>query len=969
MSPASERWERIAGWFDELADLPDAARAERLAAIARADPAAAAEVKALLDADLRPDGVLDANLTTILPNLMPGADAAAPADGRAGPYRLLHAIGEGGMGAVFLAERSDGSYEQRVAVKLIKRGMDSVAILRRFLSERRILARLAHPNIVRLLDGGMSADGRPYYVMEYVDGSTITEHAAAHRLSIRARVALVAQVAETVAYAHAQLVVHRDLKPSNVLVDRQGQPRVLDFGIAKLIEAGGDETRTATGQRVLSPAYAAPEQVLGEAIGTATDVYALGLILCELLTGQLPQVRNAQWTQGTIEADAERASTLARKLTPERALQLHGPGLSPAQLEKRLRGDLDVIVATALQREPSRRYQTAAAFADDLHRWLEGRPITARADSGVYRFGKFVRRHRIGVAASVLIALSLVGGLGVALWQARIANAEARRADDERAHAERQLARTERVKEFILALFREQDPIARATAKARSPVDLIRDGIAAVDSSLSSDPDLQADLLRDLGEIQLNLDDRAGGEKTLKRALDLHTKLGGDGGRAAAETLASYGDAVYATGDIERATPLIREGVEKLRATHGPDDPKTAHAESRLAMLELVAGHYSDAERLARHAIGVYRAAYGGEAIELSPLLSTLGNIQQETGHLPEALATYGEALAIVSRADGGEHVRTVTLRARIGDVQRSLRAFDDALASYTKAIEIERAQLPPEHAIIGGTLLRLGDLQRRMGRYEDADRSFAESLAILGKGTTSGQYAQALQFYADLARAQGRTDVAVERYRAAFEAFHKTVGDGVYTWLTALKLAEGLIEAERLDEADRVAAEAIAKLSQALGDSDYDVAFAASVMGALRHAQGREPEAVDHFRTNLALIVKLYGASHLEVLQTQVSLAASLAAQRDDNARQEAATLLEAAKVSLEAPEHAGDASTQSSLGRLYLERATLRSASGDTPGARSDVAEAIRRLQAPSDARRLKRAHALARTLDTRA
>ena len=972
MPQDSERWARIAAWFDELADLPHAERAARLIAIATEDPAAAAEVKALLHADSYADGVLDANISTLVPSLMAGADSAAPEDGRAGPYRLLHSIGEGGMGAVFLAERSDGSYEQQVAVKLIKRGMDSVAILRRFLSERRILARLAHPNIVRLLDGGMSADGRPYYVMEYVDGSTITEHAAAKHLSIRARVALVAQVAETVAYAHAQLVVHRDLKPSNILVDRQGEPRVLDFGIAKLIEDGGEQTRTATGMRVLSPAYAAPEQILGEAIGTATDVYALGLILCELLVGQLPQPKNAasraQRTPGTVEEDVERASTLARKLTPERAAELHGPGLSPAQLERKIRGDIDVIIATALQREPARRYPTAAAFADDLRRWLDGRPITARADSGAYRLAKFVRRHRISVAAAALIVLSLVGGLGVALWQARIATAEARRADNERAHAEHQLARTERVKEFILALFREQDPIARSKAKARSPIDLIRDGISAVDTSLASEPDLQADLLRDLGEIQLNLDDRAGGEKTLKRALDLHTKLGGDNGRAAAETLVSYGDAVYATGDIERASTLIHDGVAKLRATHGPDDPKTAHAESRLAMLELVAGHYDEAERLARHAIVVYRATYGGEAIELGPLLSTLGNIQQETGHLPEALQTYDEALAIVTRADGGEHVRTVTLRARTGDVQRSLRRFDDALASYGVALRIERAQLPPEHAIIGGTLLRLGDLQRRMGRYEEADRSFAESIAILSKGTNSGQYAQALQYYADLARAQGRTDVAVERYRASFETFQKTVGGGVYTWLTALKLVEGLIDAGRLDEAESIALNATAQLAQAAGDNDYDSAYVGSVMGALRHAQGREKEAAEHFRKSLALLIKMYGESHLEVAQTRVSLAACLVALRDESARQEAATLLETAKNSLEAPDHSTDTATQGSLGLLYLERAALRRDSGDAVGARSDIAEATRRLQAPSDARALKRAHALARTLDTR-
>jgi serine/threonine-protein kinase len=972
MTTPTDRWQRIAAWFDELVELAPAARAERLVAIATEDATAAAEVKALLDADANADGLLERDAASAIPTLVANADTA-PDDGRIGPYRLLMSIGEGGMGTVFLAERSDGSYDARVAVKLIKRGMDSVAIVRRFLRERRILARLAHTNIVRLLDGGISADGRPYYVMEYVEGRPITEHASAYKLGVRERVALVVKVAEAVAYAHAQLVVHRDLKPSNVLVDTQNSPHVLDFGIAKLLEESGDAALTSTGMRVLSPAYAAPEQVLGEPIGTATDVYALGLMLCELLVGQLPRRRRGatpqQLAQEVVYETAERASTLAAQLTGARAAEIYGDGANPVSLSRDLAGDLDLVISTALRREPERRYPTASAFADDLQRWLDNRPITARADSRTYRLRKFMQRHRFGVAAATLIALSLAGGLGLALWQAHVAEAEARRADAERANAERALARSERVKDFILALFREQDPIARTKAKARSPIDLIRDGIAAVDASLATEPELQADLLRDLGEIQLNLDDRTGGEQTLKRALELQTKLSGDTGKATAETLASYADAVYASGEIEKAAKLMQDGVARLRAAHGAEDPKTAHAESRLATIEMVAGHYDEAERLARHAIVVYRATYGGEAPELAPLLSTLGNIQQETGHLPESLDTYAEALTIVTRIDGGEHVRTVTLRARIGDVQRSLRRFDDALGSYGTALRIERAQLPADHAIIGGTLLRLGDLQRRMGRYDEADRSFAESLTILSKGTNSGQYAQALQFHADLARAQGRIDVAVERYRASFDAFHKTVGDGVYTWLTALKLVEGLIDAGKLDEAEAIALDASAKLDRVSTDNDYDTAYVSSVMGALRRAQGRDAEAAEQFRTNLALLLKIYGESHIEVAQTRVSLAGCLVAQQRDETRKEAATLLEVAKVSLEDPSRATDAGTESSLGKLYLERATLRNDSGDVEGARADVADAMRYLKAPADARSLKRAQALNRKLSLRA
>ncbi|MEO6687633.1 MAG: serine/threonine-protein kinase, partial [Dokdonella sp.] len=260
MPDPSAHWAGLSALFDELVELAPAEREQRLAAIARSDAAMASELGALLAADEDGNALLDAGATSALPDLL---DDAAPSDRRAGPYRLLRKLGEGGMGVVWLAERSDGSYEQHVAVKLLKRGMDTNAILRRFLQERRILARLHHAHIVRLVDGGMSADGRPFYVMDHVDGETITRYAMRHRLDVAARVGLLAKVAEAVAYAHTQLVVHRDLKPANVLVGADGEPRVLDFGIAKLIEESGEQTRTGTGLRILSPAYAAPEQVLG----------------------------------------------------------------------------------------------------------------------------------------------------------------------------------------------------------------------------------------------------------------------------------------------------------------------------------------------------------------------------------------------------------------------------------------------------------------------------------------------------------------------------------------------------------------------------------------------------------------------------------------------------------------------------------------------------------------------------------
>ena len=964
----ASRWTRIAAWFDELVDLAPAMRDARLAAIAGDDAEAASELRALLAADAHDAGLLDAGIAGSVPGLATGARAAAPEDGRVGPYRILEPIGEGGMGVVFLAERSDGSYEQRVAIKLIRRGMDSATILQRFLRERRILARLAHPGIVRLLDGGVGEDGRPYYVMEHVDGVALTDYANAHRLAVHERVGLVVRIAEAVAYAHAQLVVHRDLKPSNVLVDAGGAPHVLDFGIAKLLQESGEQTRTGTGMRVLSPAYAAPEQILGEPVGTPTDVYALGLILCELLIGRLPQPRRggnaAQLAQDATRDIVERASALAAREPAARIADLYGAGVTPALLARRIGGDGDVIIAKALQRDPARRYATAGAFADDLRRWIDGRPIAARVESGAYRARKFVRRHRVGVAATVIVAASLLAGLGVALWQAQRAREQAVRADAERANAERQLARSERVKDYVLALFREQDPISRVKAKARSASQLIGDGVAQIDATLGAQPDLQAELLRDLGEIQLNLDDTRAGVATLARALELHRRLHGADSLAATETLAAYADGVYAAGDVRAATPLIDDAIKRLRELGAVRSARMAQAELVAARIRLIEGDKVEAERLVRDAIAIVREQHGPRSIELIGPLGTLGKVLHENARFPEALDALREAIGIAEAVGGADNARAALLHTSIADSLRVQRKYDEALPEYEAALRIERAQLPADHSIVGGTLIRLGDLQRRTGRLDAADASLAEAIAILSK-TPGGQYAQALQFHGNLARAQGRLELAAQRYHASFEAFRAATGDSVYTWLTALEEVSVLGELGRFDEADELATRAVDAMGTLANDDSYEATYVAAVLGTLRHAQGRIPDAIRLRRRALALIEKSYGPGHSEVAQVRAELAASLVAGNDPAQRREAAALLEQARTTLE---NGGDETAQPMLGFVYLVRARVQRADGNMEAARADVMQAIERLQAPEHATQLRDALALARQLGVR-
>jgi eukaryotic-like serine/threonine-protein kinase len=421
-------WEEL---FDELADLPPPGRDRRLAALASEDPALAARLARLLAADGEPTDFFGRPVAELL-----GDDSPLPAGTRIGSWRLLGLLGRGGMGEVYLAERDEGTFKQQAALKLIKRGMDSQAIVRRFLRERQILSRLDHPGIARLLDGDSTADGRPFFVLEWVDGIPINDYCQGNcqgnqqgdrqgdrqrnRPGLEGTLQLVQDVCAAVDSAHRRLVVHRDLKPANILVTEDGTVKLLDFGIAKLL-AGGEEEGAAPltqlDSRLMTPAYAAPEQILGEPITTATDVYALGVLTFELITGALPHTREHRSVEGLAgelsRQTVERPSAVLRRV----------PGEESRRLARRVAGDLDLVVLTALHGDPARRYSSAAAFADDLARALAGRPVRARPDTARYRLRKFVGRNRLAVAAVAFGLVALISGLGMALWQANACRA------------------------------------------------------------------------------------------------------------------------------------------------------------------------------------------------------------------------------------------------------------------------------------------------------------------------------------------------------------------------------------------------------------------------------------------------------------------------------------------------------------------------------------------------------------------
>lgn len=540
MSP--EQWQRVNDLFYAALERDTSERQAFLLEACNDDSETLGEVESLLAAHHRADTLTGRPVFQRALRVVADEEHSSISGNRIGPYRIVSEIGRGGMGAVYLAERDDDQYQKQVAIKLIKRGMDSDAILVRFLSERQILARLEHPNIARLLDGGTTEDGRPYFVMEYIEGLPIDQFSDEKKLSVTERLTLFLEVAAAVEHSHQHLVVHRDIKPSNIIVTADGTPRLLDFGIAKIVtpDTGVAETRSAKGW--MTPEYSSPEQLRGEAITTAADVYSLGVVLYELLTGRRPyRIENrspAEVAELISGADPQRPSTAAVRVSPATArdgapTQILPEVISesregtPEKLRRRLSGDLDNIVLKAMHKEKELRYASVAALAEDIRRHLEGRTVLARKATFSYRASKFIRRNKIAVAATAIIVFILIGSTIVTAWQARVA----RRAQ---AQAERRFNDVRRLARSVVFDYHDAiSDLAGSTPVREKIVSDALDYLNSLAEDAKDDASLQAeiaDAYEKISEIQggrglANLGDTAGAVESLRKCLQIRQSL------------------------------------------------------------------------------------------------------------------------------------------------------------------------------------------------------------------------------------------------------------------------------------------------------------------------------------------------------------------------------------------------------------------------------------------------------------
>lgn len=867
-----DRWARIRPLLDAAWDRPPDERAAFLDAACADDPALRAEVEAYLDAYDAAPSFLDGDAAAFVQQAYregQDADPSAPLDRDVGPYRLLEEIGRGGMSRVYRAKRADGAYHQTVAVKLLRIGLDSAEGRQRFQLERQVLATLNHPNIAGLLDGGLTADDVPYLVMEYVDGQPIVDYCAAHRCTVEERLALVATVGEALQYAHRHLVVHRDLKPSNILVTPEGTVKLLDFGIAKLLDAdvaGLTLPATRTGIRPMTPAYAAPEQMRGDPISAATDVYQLGVLTYELLTGCRPFAsaeRNVVAIErAVLEDPPTRPSTLVRHARAAETVKR-----SPEALARTLRGDLDAVILKALQKAPDERYASSQAFGEDIGRFLRGLPVIARPITPVHRARKFVQRHAVGVLLSASAVLTLLAFVGLLLYQ-QSQTAEQR----DRAATAAQTAG--QVSDFLVDLFETSNPITgeeEVTAR-----DLLDRGTTQA-AQLDTRPAVQAQLFEVMGRAHIGLGNYATADSLLQQALTVRRTLHEPPHPDIARTLNEQSAARDGLGAYAAAESLAQTALDMRRALYDVPDPDVAESLNAVALYTKRQGTFAAAESLYRASWEMRKQLHEPPHEDLAASLNNLGQLLTEQGAYDEAQALHEDALQQRHALFGERHIHTAESQNNLALALNEQGNYAASEALYRTSLATHRTLLGPAHPSIAISKNNLAVALEEQGQYAEAEDLKRASLAMRRElhgdahphvTASKNNLAVLMRKMEDFAQAAQLFERVLDRLSEHFDGPHPYIG------ITKTNLGGTYREQGRFDEADAVLREAGRIYTTVFGDAHPEVATNLVNRADLYRTMGHVDEAIALHQEALAMRRELLGAAHPSTIVSMTRVA-----------------------------------------------------------------------------------------------
>jgi serine/threonine-protein kinase len=874
---ATERWRRIEMLFHQASELDSAARSAFLDQACHNDFEMRAELDSLLSS-------ADKTLLDLKNSVCVAAgemlDNEEEGRLRIGAYRLVRTLGEGGMGAVYLGARDDDQFERLVAIKVIRAAMaQSPALQIRFRTERQILANLDHPNIARMLDGGITRDGSPYLVMEYIDGIALDAFCREHALSLDARLRLFRTLCTAVDYAHRHLVVHRDLKPANVLVMADGTPKLLDFGIAKLLDPyqiGADPAVTRGSQRLLTPDYASPEQILGKPVSTATDVYALGILLFELTTGERPcTVTGSEPIAQALaicEQEPETPSTVCSRnqyLPPDQA--------------RRIRGDIDSIVLKALRKDPEQRYASASQLLAEVDRYLSGHPVDAAGQGITYRVGKFAQRHRIGVAfaaSAFLLIVSFSVAMAVLARRATQGEAKARRED-----------------EFLASIFKAATPEG-SKGEAVTARQLLDQAAGRIDTELTSDPQLRASMSEDVGQAyeELGLYDQA--MPLLERAVDLTRQTEGESGGDYADTLFNLANVYRLKSEFQRAEPLFRRALALNEAKYGKNSLQTAHSLSGLGECLYLQDKDAEAEQLLRRALAIERPLPDSSQ---GPTRNYLALVLERRGAYPEAASLLREATEITGRTEGKQSNDYLVSLHNLTGARIDMGDLDGAAASEKEVLATRQKVWGRDHPDTAYSLNNLGWIYLEQGNWQEAEPLLRENLEVTRKlGTTPDpRYVGALGNWGRLLQQKGDYADAASAFDQA--QYLLALGSRSQSWVAAkILIYQSLLDVDRgqLPESIELAERAVKMQKQLGGDASPPLASGLLALGVANLLSGHASLAEAPFRSALAIGRRTYPATHPESLIAQVRLAEALLAEGKS---EEALALAQAAVANAE--------------------------------------------------------------------
>ena len=770
-----DRWRRIEELFDRAADMREEERTLLLDRECGEDQVLRSQVESLILSSQKADTYIHSVIQNAAEGIV-STEPGLPAGRQIGKYRIVRELGRGGMGTVYLATRADDEFHKEVAIKLVKAGAATEETLRRFRSERQILANLDHPNIARLLDGGTTDAGVPYVVMEYVEGEPLDAYADRNHLKIRERLLLFRKVCSAVQSAHQNLVVHRDIKPANILVTKEGEPKLLDFGIAKLTDPEDSlpsPLQTSADLRLMTPDYASPEQVRGEAITTACDIYSLGIVFFELLTGLRPYWFKEYTPQEIIsvicDKEPGKPSTAVHRLTgktegsvtPESICNNRKTTL--ARLKRKLHGDLDNIAMMALRKEPKRRYVSIEQMSEDIRRHLEGLPVIARPATFRYRTRKFMRRHIAAVSAAGAVILMIAGLVG--FYTHQLAN--------ERDRAQTEAEKAKQVSAFLTGLFKVSDP-GESKGKTITAQELLERGAARIDKELADQPEVQAEMMAVMGSVYQSLGLYHNAMPLFEKALEIRKRIHGPSHPDVAASVNSLALVTQDLGNYPKAEKLFRQALAMRRELLGEGHADVAESLNDLASLDAEIGNYKAAEQLNREAWSIRRKLFGEESLQAAESMTDLGDVLHETGDYKTAIELHRKALEIRRKQLGENHPLVTQSLQSLAVALDTTRDYDTAVSLYRQALSIQKKLYGEEHPEIATTLVDLARVLRHKKDYAEAETLYRKALEMDRKlrGKNHPYVAYDLNSLASVLYLKGELAAADPVYREAIALY-----------------------------------------------------------------------------------------------------------------------------------------------------------------------------------------------------